>query len=137
LDGGACVWRLVGDACSAMTTDRPYRKGMDAQKALDILQNGAGTQWDPACVRALLEACVSRRVPPGTTRAMSNEQIEDDNAHIDSEAMNTDVMESDAMDAQPDGDRQLVTGSDALDEGGTNDSDLGAAVAGDIGPKHP
>ena len=121
-----------------MTTDRPYRKGMDAGKALAILQDGAGTQWDPVCVRALLEACVSRRVPPGTTRTMNDEQIEDDdNVHIDSEAMNTDVMESDAMDAQPDGDRQLVTGSDALDEGGTNDSDLGADVAGDIGPKHP
>ena len=40
------------------------------------------------------------------------------------------------MDAQPDGDRQLVTESDAIDEGGTNDSDLGAEVAGDIGPKH-
>ncbi len=128
----------LADACSAMTTDRPYRKGMDAGKALAILQDGAGTQWDPVCVRALLEACVSRRVPPGTTRTMNDEQIEDDdNVHIDSEAMNTDVMESDAMDAQPDGDRQLVTGSDALDEGGTNDSDLGADVAGDIGPKHP
>jgi len=42
----------------------------------------------------------------------------------------------DAMDDQPDGDRQLVTDSDAIDEGNTNDSDLGADVAGDIGPKH-
>jgi len=44
----------VADAYSAMTTDRPYRKGMDAKKALDILENGAGTQWDPVCVRAFL-----------------------------------------------------------------------------------
>lgn len=53
----------------------------------------------------------------------------------------------DAMDDQPDGDRQLTTDSTALDGGGvnqsgdftgggTNDSDLGADVAGDIGPKH-
>ncbi len=42
----------------------------------------------------------------------------------------------DAMDTLPDGDRQLVTDSDALDEGQNNDSDLGADVAGDIGPKH-
>lgn len=42
----------------------------------------------------------------------------------------------DAMDDQTDGDRQLTTDSDAIDEGGTNDSDLGADVAGDIGPKH-
>lgn len=39
------------------------------------------------------------------------------------------------MNAQPDGDRQLSTDSDAIDTG-TNASDLGAAVAGDIGPKH-
>ena len=39
------------------------------------------------------------------------------------------------MDDQPDGDRQLTTDSAAIDEGNTNDSDLGADVAGDIGPK--
>ncbi len=47
-----------------------------------------------------------------------------------------DAGADDEMDTLPDGDRQLTTGSDALDEGGTNDSDLGADVAGDIGPKH-
>ncbi len=41
----------------------------------------------------------------------------------------------DDMDTLPDGDRQLSTDSAAIDSG-TNDSDLGAAVAGDIGPKH-
>ncbi len=42
---------------------------------------------------------------------------------------------TDEMDALPDGDRQLSTDSAAIDTG-TNDSDLGADVAGDIGPKH-
>ena len=46
----------VADAFSAMTTDRPYRKGMDENRALAILASGAGTQWDPACVHALLRA---------------------------------------------------------------------------------
>jgi diguanylate cyclase (GGDEF)-like protein/PAS domain S-box-containing protein len=46
----------VADAYSAMTTDRPYRKGMDPEKALSILENGAGTQWDPECVRVFLTA---------------------------------------------------------------------------------
>ncbi len=46
----------VADAFSAMTTDRPYRKGMDKLKALAILERGAGTQWDPDCVRAFLRA---------------------------------------------------------------------------------
>ncbi len=52
-----------------------------------------------------------------------------------------------SMDGLPDGDRQLTTDSTALDGGGSgddsalsgggnNDSDLGADVAGDIGPKH-
>ena len=44
----------VADAFSAMTTDRPYRKGMDQQQALSILVEGAGTQWDPKCVSAFL-----------------------------------------------------------------------------------
>lgn len=46
----------VADAFSAMTTDRPYRKGMEQGKALRILEEGAGTQWDPDCVQALLSA---------------------------------------------------------------------------------
>ncbi len=46
----------VADAYSAMTTDRPYRKGMAPQNALDILERGAGTQWDPRCVQAFLQA---------------------------------------------------------------------------------
>ena len=46
----------VADAFSAMTTDRPYRKGMGREKALSVLEAGAGTQWDPECVQALLRA---------------------------------------------------------------------------------
>ena len=44
----------VADAYSAMTTDRPYRQGMDPAHARRLLQEGAGTQWDPACVAAFL-----------------------------------------------------------------------------------
>lgn len=46
----------VADAYSAMTTNRPYRKGMERDKALSILEAGAGTQWDPHCVAAFLKA---------------------------------------------------------------------------------
>lgn len=46
----------VADAFSAMTMDRPYRKGMDREKALSVLEAGAGTQWDPECVQALLRS---------------------------------------------------------------------------------
>ncbi|WP_235848422.1 HD-GYP domain-containing protein [Litchfieldia alkalitelluris] len=37
----------VADAYDAMTSDRPYRKGMSSEKALQILLSGKGTQWDP------------------------------------------------------------------------------------------
>jgi len=51
----------VADAFSAMTMDRPYRQGMNSQKALSILEAGAGTQWDPQCVQSFLRALV---LPP-------------------------------------------------------------------------
>ena len=46
----------VADAFSAMTTDRPYRKGMEREKALSILRDGAGTQWDAVCVKVFVKA---------------------------------------------------------------------------------
>ena len=51
----------VSDAYSAMTTDRPYRKGMDRGRALAILEEGAGTQWDPNCVWAFLTIMQSHK----------------------------------------------------------------------------
>ena len=37
----------VADAFSAMTTSRPYRKGLTEQQALDEIRRGLGTQFDP------------------------------------------------------------------------------------------
>lgn len=37
----------VADAYDAMTSDRPYRKGIPHEQALAILDQGRGTQWDP------------------------------------------------------------------------------------------
>ena len=53
----------VADAYSAMTTDRPYRKGMDPQQALAILRDGAGIQWDPVCIQAFLQARAASEFP--------------------------------------------------------------------------
>ncbi len=41
------------DAFSAMTTDRPYRLGMDEDAAVSELRRCAGTQFDPVVVAAL------------------------------------------------------------------------------------
>ena len=120
----------VADAYSAMTTDRPYRKGMAPAKALAILEDGAGTQWDPVCVQAFLAARRSGTVPAEDT------PMTDDEMDTAAKTAEDTAETNGAMDDLPDGDRQLVTDSAALDEGGTNDSDLGADVAGDIGPKH-
>ena len=40
----------VCDAFDAMTTDRPYQAGIDADSALEELVRNAGTQFDPAVV---------------------------------------------------------------------------------------
>jgi len=42
------------DAYHAMTSDRPYRRAMPRELAIRELRDGAGTQFDPAVVRALL-----------------------------------------------------------------------------------
>ena len=50
----------VADAFSAMTMDRPYRKGKRTEEAMAILTAGAGSQWDPDCVAAFERATVRR-----------------------------------------------------------------------------
>jgi HD-GYP domain-containing protein (c-di-GMP phosphodiesterase class II) len=40
----------VADAFDAMTSDRPYRKGMSVETAVSILVGGKGTQWDAEMV---------------------------------------------------------------------------------------
>lgn len=46
----------VADAYDAMTSDRPYRKGMSQETALKILEEGKTTQFDPVAVDALRKA---------------------------------------------------------------------------------
>jgi putative nucleotidyltransferase with HDIG domain len=46
----------VADAFDAMTSDRPYRKAMSAEKAFEELQRQAGRHFDPVCVQAFLQA---------------------------------------------------------------------------------
>jgi HD-GYP domain-containing protein (c-di-GMP phosphodiesterase class II) len=50
----------VADSFDAMTSDRPYREGMAVERAISILREGAGTQWDPAVVDAFVALMVNR-----------------------------------------------------------------------------
>jgi putative nucleotidyltransferase with HDIG domain len=45
----------IADAFDAMTSDRPYRKGMAADVAFEEVRKGAGTQFDPTFAQAFLE----------------------------------------------------------------------------------
>lgn len=45
----------VADSIDAMSSDRPYRKGMSDEKLDSILRDGAGKQWDPKIIEAAFE----------------------------------------------------------------------------------
>lgn len=46
----------VADAYDAMSSDRPYRKGMPEDRVNRIFQEGSGIQWDPRVVEAFFAA---------------------------------------------------------------------------------
>lgn len=46
----------VADVFDALTSERPYKKAWTVEAAVDFLTAGAGTHFDPDCVRAFLEA---------------------------------------------------------------------------------
>jgi putative nucleotidyltransferase with HDIG domain len=72
----------VADAFDAMTTDRPYRKGLPPAEALARLRAGAGTQFLPEAVEALARgladtspAEVAPQQPPVPTRAEGPQHV--------------------------------------------------------------
>jgi putative nucleotidyltransferase with HDIG domain len=59
----------VCDAYRAMTEDRPYRKALSTDEARKELHEGAGTQFDPDCVEAMIRA-LERRDSAATVVAL-------------------------------------------------------------------
>ncbi len=45
----------VADAFDALTSDRPYRSRLSAEAAVGVLRGGAGRQWQPTLVEALVQ----------------------------------------------------------------------------------
>jgi HD-GYP domain-containing protein (c-di-GMP phosphodiesterase class II) len=45
----------VVDAFEAMTSDRPYRKGMPVQVALERLERDAGSHFDPRITKIFVQ----------------------------------------------------------------------------------
>ncbi len=52
----------VCDAFDAMVTDRPYRKAITTEMALNELKEGVGTQFDPTVVKAFLKSWLEQQV---------------------------------------------------------------------------
>ena len=46
----------VADVFDALTSERPYKKAWEVEAAVDFLNAGAGSHFDPACVKAFLNA---------------------------------------------------------------------------------
>jgi putative two-component system response regulator len=42
----------VADVFDALTSDRPYKKAWDLERAFDLLREGRGAHFDPECVDA-------------------------------------------------------------------------------------
>ena len=53
---------MVADTIDAMTTDRPYRKALSLQKALDEMSKYAGRQFDPVLVELVKKSPSIRRL---------------------------------------------------------------------------
>jgi HD-GYP domain-containing protein (c-di-GMP phosphodiesterase class II) len=53
----------VADSFDAMTSDRPYRRGMPPAKAAQILREGCGKQWDTTIVEAFLRSIADQLEP--------------------------------------------------------------------------
>ena len=54
----------VADSFDAMTSDRPYRRGMPIHEAAAILREERGRQWDAIVVDALLRSIADQLERP-------------------------------------------------------------------------
>src|SRR5215472_16910191 len=52
----------AADAIDAMTSDRPYRKGMPLEVAVDQVRTGAGTHFHPDVAEAVMDAAASGKL---------------------------------------------------------------------------
>ena len=60
----------AADAIDAMTSDRPYRKGMSMQVAVDQVRTGAGTHFHPDVAEAVLDAVGNGSLKVITAKSM-------------------------------------------------------------------
>jgi len=68
----------VADAYDALTSKRPYRDALPSEEAISILEDAAGTQFDPVIVRAFVTSLhASPRTEPAGTVGVSGPSMHD------------------------------------------------------------
>ncbi|MDQ2923626.1 MAG: hypothetical protein M3Q90_04960, partial [Candidatus Dormibacteraeota bacterium] len=60
----------AADAIDAMTSDRPYRRGMSMQVAVDQVRTGSGTHFHPDVAEAVLDAVTNGALKVITAKSM-------------------------------------------------------------------
>jgi HD-GYP domain-containing protein (c-di-GMP phosphodiesterase class II) len=65
----------VADSYDAMTSDRPYRRGMSPARAAVILREGRSKQWDPAIVDAFLVSIAGKLEAPTSVSPVIDAQL--------------------------------------------------------------
>jgi len=75
---GEAIQRLarvvaVADAFDAMTSDRPYRKGMPVDQAFTEIERQSGRQFDPVCAQAFLAIrdSIVQQMNPSTAKIVA------------------------------------------------------------------
>jgi HD-GYP domain-containing protein (c-di-GMP phosphodiesterase class II) len=63
----------AADAIDAMTSDRPYRRGMSLQIAVEQVRAGAGSHFHPDVAEAVLDA-----VTNGTFKVITQQSMYED-----------------------------------------------------------
>jgi HD-GYP domain-containing protein (c-di-GMP phosphodiesterase class II) len=74
---------MIADTFDAMTSDRPYRKGMPLARARDEIRRCAGTQFDPNLAALFLDIEVGKLLEIMEEEAWSIERSREVLSHID------------------------------------------------------
>lgn len=73
----------VADAFSAMTIDRPYRRALEFEQAIEELQANVGTQFDPELVGVFVPE-LGRRAQKPRRATVESEGVSDEHTRTDS-----------------------------------------------------
>ncbi len=65
----------IADVFDALTTDRSYRPAMGVRQALELMESGAGSHFDPRLLRLFVEALPRPEIPRNRTPAVAHARL--------------------------------------------------------------